>query len=284
MTVAELIKKGREILEEKKIENSANETRWIFEAVFECGREYTVFHSQDEADKVKSDSFLDKINQRAAGIPVQYVIGSGDFYGETFDVGEGVLIPRPETELLADFACEYLKDKHESVVFDLCAGSGCIGLSVAHLKPMAKVYLFEKSPAAMKYLLQNAEKFNLSNVRIICGDIFNGFSAFDAPKPDLILSNPPYINSADIEALQSEVLKEPVMALDGGEDGLDFYRAIAEKWLPYCNGAVAVECGEGQADKIRMIFSKQCAETYSVKDFSGIERVVIGTERNSNVT
>ncbi len=284
MTVAELLKKGREILEANKIENSANEARWIFESVFECGREYAVFHANNNADKTKTEVFFDKINQRAGGTPVQYVIGSWDFYGETFYVGEGVLIPRPETELLVDFALGYLKDKPNAVVFDLCSGTGCIGLSVARLFPQSEVYLVEKSTEAMKYLLRNAEKFSLSNVRIINGDIFEGFSAFEIPNPDLILSNPPYINTDEVSTLQSEVLKEPAMALDGGSDGLDFYRAITEKWLPYCGKAVAVECGEGQADEIRMIFLKQFDKTCSIKDFNGIERVVIGTERNLNVT
>lgn len=274
MTVSELLNKGRELLKDK--ENYMNEVRWIFEAVFECGREYAVFHADDEADRNKADEFIKKINQRASGMPVQYVIGSWDFYGESFSVGEGVLIPRPETELLVDFACEYLKDKNNPVVIDLCAGSGCIGLSVARLNPDTKVFLVEKSPDALRYLSQNAERFNLPNAEIICGDIFNGFDFFNIPKPALILSNPPYINSDEIAGLQSEVLLEPSMALDGGEDGLDFYRAIAEKWLPYCGGAIAVECGEGQADLIRMIFSKQCAETCSIKDFNDIERAVIG--------
>lgn len=279
MTVAELLKKGRALLEEKGIDNSANEARWIFEAVFECGREYAVFHAEEEAEKSKAAEYTEKLDQRAAGAPVQYVIGSWDFYGECFSVGEGVLIPRPETELLVDFACDYLKDKSNSVVLDLCSGSGCIGLSVARLNPNAKVFLVEKSADAMKYLSLNAKSFNLPNVKIICGDIFDGFEAFDIPKPDLILSNPPYINSDEIAGLQSEVLLEPAMALDGGKDGLDFYRAIAEKWLPYCGGAIAVECGEGQADSIKVIFSKQCAEIYSVKDFNEIERMVVGTER-----
>lgn len=276
MTVAELLKRGRELLREQNVENCGSEARWIFEAVFECGREYAVFHADDEADKAKSAEFIEKIEQRAAGTPVQYVIGSWDFYGESFFVGEGVLIPRPETELLVDFACGYLKGKTNPVVLDLCAGSGCIGLTAARLNPNAKVFLVEKSPDAVKYLQRNAASFNLENVKIICGDIFSGFDAFDIPKPDLILSNPPYINSGDIEGLQSEVLKEPVMALDGGEDGLDFYRAISENWLTYCGGAIAVECGEGQADSIRALFSKQCAETFSIKDFNDIERVVVG--------
>ncbi len=276
MTVVELLQRGRELLRENNIDNYANEARWIFEAVFECGREYAVFHANDEADADKSAEYLKKTEQRASGTPVQYVIGSWDFYGESFFVGEGVLIPRPETELLVDFACDYLKDKINPVVFDLCAGTGCIGLTIARLNPHAKVFLVEKSADAMKYLQRNADKFALTNVQIISGDIFRGFDAFDISKPDLILSNPPYINSGDIAGLQSEVLKEPAMALDGGKDGLDFYKAIAEKWLTHCGGAIAVECGEGQAESIRAIFSNQCAETFSIRDFNDIERVVVG--------
>ncbi len=274
MTVSELIKKGRSMLAD--IENGSNEARWIFESVFDCGREYAVFHANDDADETKAEEFIAKVTQRASGVPVQYVIGSWDFYGEAFAVGEGVLIPRPETELLVDFACDFLKDKPDSVVFDLCSGSGCIGLTVARLNPSSKVYLVEKSPEAMKYLIENKKKFGVENAIVLSGDIFSGFELFDIPNPDLILSNPPYINSDEISALQSEVLLEPATALDGGEDGLDFYRAIAEKWLPFCGGAIAVECGEGQADDIRRIFSMQCAETRSVKDFNDIERVVIG--------
>lgn len=276
MTIGELLQRGREMLRENNIDNYANEVRWIFEAVFDCGREYAVFYVNDEADSEKSAEFLEKTKQRASGMPVQYVIGLWDFYGESFFVGEGVLIPRPETELLVDFACEYLQDKNSPTVFDLCAGTGCIGLTVARLNPHAKVFLVEKSPDAMKYLQKNAEKFALKNAEIIGGDIFSGFDTFCIPNPDLILSNPPYINSGDIAQLQSEVLKEPAMALDGGADGLDFYKAIAGKWLTYCGGAIAVECGEGQSESIRAIFSNQCAETFSVKDFNDIERVVVG--------
>lgn len=276
MTVGSLLQRGRDLLRENNIDNCANEARWIFEAVFECTGEYAVFHANDEADASKSAEYINKIEQRAAGTPVQYVIGSWDFYGESFFVGEGVLIPRPETELLVDFACEYLKSKTNPVVLDLCAGTGCIGLTVARLNPNAKIFLVEKSADAIKYLQRNAEKFALKNAEIIKGDIFDGFDAFNIPKPDLILSNPPYINSGDIAGLQPEVLKEPAMALDGGTDGLDFYKAIAEKWLMHCGGAIAVECGEGQSESIRAIFSNQCAETFSIKDFNGIERAVIG--------
>ncbi len=278
MTVIELLKHGINLLKEKNIENFNNEARWIFESVFECKSDYVVFHGEDIADEAKADDFLSEIRKRAEGMPVQYVIGSWDFYGERFYVGEGVLIPRPETEILVDFAIEYLKDKKNPVVVDLCAGTGCVGLSVAKNCPDANVILVEKYAEAFSYLKKNLVSFGVKNAKIINGDIFDGFDKFDFIHADLILSNPPYIDSADICGLQDEVQKEPVTALDGGADGYDFYRAIAEKWLPCCD-AVAVECGEGQAEYIQSLFSKSFSETYSVNDFNGISRVVIGKER-----
>lgn len=276
MTVAELLEKGKSLLKENDVDNYANEARWIFESVFECGREYVIFHSHDNADSEKAVRYIESVTRRAGGEPVQYVIGSWDFYGETFAVGDGVLIPRPETEILVDFALDYLKEKSNPVVIDLCSGSGCIGLSVAKDNPDSKVFLIEKSEKAFEYLKKNLENFGCENVTAIRGDIFDGFEGFDIPKPDLILSNPPYIESADIATLQSEVLLEPSMALDGGEDGLDFYRVINEKWLRYCGGAIAVECGEGQAEIIEKMFSSFCGKTQSLTDFNGIKRAVVG--------
>ena len=145
MKIRELYEKACSILENSKTENFRNEARWIFESAFDCGREYLIFNAEAEADAEKEKIFLQMINRRASGIPVQYVIGSWDFYGESFFVGEGVLIPRPETELLVDFALDYLKDMQNPIVFDLCAGSGCIGLSVAKNRPDATVISIEKS-------------------------------------------------------------------------------------------------------------------------------------------
>lgn len=276
MTVEQLFEKGKTILKDNKIDNFANEARWIFEAAFECARDFMIFHSDESADDKKSIRFLEMINRRANGEPVQYVIGSWDFYGETFFVGDGVLIPRPETEMLVDFALDYLKEKPNPVVIDLCSGSGCIGLSVAENIPSSKVFLVEKSDKAFAYLQKNLDNFGCENATAIKGDIFSGFESFDIPEPDLILSNPPYIESAEIASLQSEVLLEPSMALDGGIDGLDFYRAITDRWLAYCKGAIAVECGEGQAETIERMISSFCGKTQVLTDFNGIERIVIG--------
>ncbi len=276
MTLSSLIKKAVEQLEANGVNNAFNEAVWMLEELIVNVRTLLVLCPETEIDANKTELFSEMINRRANGIPVQYIIGSWDFYGNSFAVGEGVLIPRPETELLVEFAADVLKNKPDAVVLDLCAGSGCVGLSVARHFPQSRVYLLEKSEKAFAYLSENKKTLGCANAQLINGDIFSGFEFFNIPKPDVILSNPPYINSDEIALLQKEVLAEPVMALDGGKDGLEFYRAIAEKWLGYCNLAVAVECGEGQADDIKNIFSSACYNLKAVEDFNGIERIVCG--------
>ncbi len=275
MTVSEVFEEGKRILSDSKTENFSNEARWMFETAFNVNSQYLFFNSNDEADVEKSSAYFEMINRRTEGEPVQYIVGSWDFYGESFKVGDGVLIPRPETELLIDYSIEKLKGIRNPIVFDLCSGTGCIGLTVARLFPDSKVFLFEKSDKAFEYLSENKRNLKCDNAFLVHADIFNGFESFDLPQPDLILSNPPYIESEEIITLQSEVLKEPVMALDGGDDGLDFYRCIADKWLPVCKYAVAVECGENQHLQIGEMFSEFSVEF--LKDFNGINRVVCGT-------
>lgn len=279
MTVRQLLGRGISSLEDGGIENAASEAMWLLEAALEKGREYILLNSSDTVLSEKEQRYLDFVGERLGGRPIQYILGKWDFYGNEFFVGEGVLIPRPETELLVDFAREQMKNGERKTVFDLCAGSGCIGLSVARLFPDSRVCLIEKSSEAFEYLKKNKEKLNCGNAEIINGDIFDGPEALGLPKPDLILSNPPYIESKLLPELQAEVRREPALALDGGEDGLDFYRAIAARWLSGCLGSVAVECAEGQATEIQKLFSEHFALTETVCDFGGIQRVVTGKER-----
>lgn len=215
------------------------------------------------------------ISRRQNGEPLQYILGKWDFYDLTFRVGEGVLIPRPETEILVDFALEKVKNTDSPVIYDLCAGSGCIGLTIAYHRKDATVYLLEKEEAALKYLNLNKEKYNLENAHIIHGDLFKiDFS--DVPKADVLLSNPPYIPACEISDLQKEVRFEPVTALSGGIDGLDFYRCIAEKWVSKVNknGFIALECGEEQSSKIINLFDGKYSEKQVIYDFNNIDRIV----------
>ena len=209
-------------------------------------------------------------------MPLQYIIGEWEFMGHIFAVGEGVLIPRPETEVLVELALKKIKNIESPVVFDLCSGSGCIGISIAKERPNAKVFLFEKYDKAFGYLTKNAQ--NINNVVPVQHDITLDADELCLPIPDVIVSNPPYIRSDEMETLQKEVKKEPSTALDGGEDGMDFYRVIAEKWLPKIKsgGAFFVECDPEQADPLSKIFLPRCTKVKSVSDLNGDLRVVCG--------
>lgn len=222
-------------------------------------------------DEIIMKRFADLLWRVKSGEPLQYVIGKWDFYESEFFVGEGVLIPRPETEELTELVINKAKTLENPVVFDLCAGSGCIGISIAKAVPEATVYCIEKSADAVFYLLKNAE--GVSNVKIICGDVF---LPPELPKADMIVSNPPYIKTEDISGLQSEVLKEPVIALDGGADGLDFYRAICEMWKAYLNpnGMLFFEIGEDQGAEVSAILAEHGYNTVEIiKDMYGKDRI-----------
>lgn len=216
------------------------------------------------------------IARRKKSEPLQYILGSWDFYDMSFFVGDGVLIPRPETEMLVDFTLEKIKDIESPVIYDLCAGTGCIGLSIANHRNDAKVYLFEKEEKALNFLLKNKEKYKLDNATIIQCDIFD-YDFSSLPLCDILLSNPPYIETAEIKSLQNEVLFEPISALDGGADGLDFYRVIYDRWLKQVkkNGIVAFECGEQQSKPICEIFKSKTSSSEVLFDFNNIDRIVI---------
>lgn len=231
--------------------------------------------SEDNATEEQEKLVNEVISRRVNGEPLQYILGKWDFYDLTFMVGKGVLIPRPETEMLVDFALEKLKDIENPIVYDLCAGTGCIGLTVAFHRRDATVYLLEKEDEAFAYLKKNKELLKLDNAVLIHGDLFD-FDFSSIPNCDLLLSNPPYINSDEINTLQNEVLQEPITALDGGADGLDFYRCIAQRCVGKVkkNGFCAFECGEEQSEDIIKNFNKKIAEKQVLFDFNNIDRIV----------
>lgn len=225
-------------------------------------------HKDDFVNMKRLADFLWRLK---TGEPLQYVMGKWDFYESEFFVGEGVLIPRPETEELTELVIDYAKSLEKPVIFDLCSGSGCIGISVAKKLSNAFVYCIEKSKDAYKYLERNAK--GVANVECILGDINDEFDLLSA---DIIVSNPPYIKSGDMKTLQKEVKKEPSMALDGGDDGLDFYRIINDKWKKYLkdNGRLFLEIGEDEGESIKDALSAFSNITVK-KDLSGNDRMVV---------
>ncbi len=221
------------------------------------------------------------VDRRLAGEPVAYLIGEWEFYGLPLDISRDVLIPRPDTEVLAEEAIRYCKTLGECRVLDLCAGSGCVGLAVGAQVPLAKVVLGEISDAALKICRQNIRRNGLSG-RVVPLRM----DALDKPDKTLgefqcIVSNPPYIPRGDIDGLDGSVRDyEPRLALDGGEDGLDFYRAVAEKWRDclITGGRLYFEVGIGQADQVlRIMRSQGFGDIQIVKDTHEIPRVVFGT-------
>lgn len=231
--------------------------------------------SEEQATEEQKKLVDDVINRRENGEPLQYILGKWDFYDLTFTVGEGVLIPRPETEMLVDFALEKLKNIENPVIYDLCAGTGCIGLTIASHRKDATVYLLEKEEKAFAYLKKNRERLKLDNAVLLQGDLFD-FDFSYLPVCDLLLSNPPYINTEEIKLLQKEVLNEPITALDGGADGLDFYRCIAQRCVNKIRkgGYCAFECGEQQSEDIIEIFNGKISEKQVLFDFNNIDRIV----------
>ncbi len=276
MKIAEAFKSGLELLKVGNVENAEFDCNCLFEHCFGYDKAKRIIHSEDLADKNSFDCFMSLLDRRIKGEPLQYILGKWQFMGFDFSVGEGVLIPRPETELLVEKADEYIKNSGKNlIVYDLCAGSGAIGLSLAKLNPDCEMYLFEKYDKAIEYLKANKDSLAAANAHIVKYDIFDGYSE-KYPKPDLILSNPPYIASDEIEHLQPEVKKEPHTALDGGDDGLDFYRCLCKKWFNCINegGCMILECGDGQSESIRSVFHALSNKIEVFYDFGNIDRTV----------
>lgn len=256
----------------------------IIRFVFEFSETDILMNPVREAAEEQMLQFDSLIEKRKSGYPLQYIIGEWDFFGRTFKIPEGVLIPRPETEQLADCACRFLKNKKNAVVFDICSGSGCIGLSVAADNPDCRVYLFDITPEALLAEKTNKELFSLDNVTILNYDIFSGFSESVIPFPDVILCNPPYVTEEEYRESQKEIFFEPKNAIVASGDGLEFYRCLADKWLGNLNdgGFFMLESGEEQPEKIlRIIRDNNYFDysSYKIKtenDIYGVCRFVSG--------
>lgn len=225
------------------------------------------------------DIIINAAKERAKGYPLQYIIGEWEFYGRKFDVGEGVLIPRADTETLIDAILDFSKEKDNLKIADLCSGSGCIAVTLKKELPSSTVYALEKSNKAYEYLLRNIKK-NQADVVPIHTDVLDINE--DLPLLDVVVSNPPYLTKNDMEVLQKEVQFEPEMALYGQDDGLYFYREITKLWKNSIKsgGILAYEIGLGQEKQVTNILHENGFKTICQKsDLCGIIRVVYGVKK-----
>lgn len=215
--------------------------------------------------------------QRCGGRPLQYILGQWEFYGLEFYVGEGVLIPRADTETLVDVGLALCKGLPQPSIADLCSGSGCIAVALAHNLPHAAVAAVELSANAYNYLQRNVAANSAQNITTLHADALACAGAFCGL--DLIVSNPPYIRTGDLAGLQREVQCEPSLALDGTADGLYFYREISSLYKKSLKpgGWLAFEAGDDQSADIREILRQNGYSNITThKDLAGYERVVCG--------
>lgn len=279
MTVGEAYRKTKDILTEAGFEAPAFEALCLVEKVFGFNRLALITRGEETAATDEKLALLAELTEkRLSHEPLQYIIGKWSFMGIDLLVGEGVLVPRDDTEVVTSLCIDFLSGKENPSVIDLCAGSGAISLALEKYAN-CKVTAVELSDKAFSYLTQNI-KLNNSAVNALNGDIFECHKDIADNSLDLIVSNPPYIKTADIASLQKEVQHEPAMALDGGESGLDFYRRIVPLWKSKlkAGGALAFELGEGQYDEVSRILADNGfgGITESI-DFGGIQRAIIGT-------
>ena len=269
-------KKRKELLEDVAYKLAQHgideraEAEWIVSVVLSVKR------SELNCDNMVNPSQVEKINkivdQRITGRPLWYCIGDTDFYGYTIKVDERVLIPRPETELLVENALKYITE--QSKVLDLCTGSGAIAIAVQK-KSGASVCAIDVSGAALELAKENA-RLNNADVEFIESDLFAEISDGVERKFDIIISNPPYIKTSDILTLQKEVKDfEPTLALDGGDDGYDFYKIIAANAKEHLNqnGVLLLECGVGQAQDVAAMLNG-FSQVEIIKDYENIDRIV----------
>ena len=224
------------------------------------------------------ERFSGWVSRRSRREPLAYIIGEREFYGICFEVSPAVLIPRPETEILVETAIGLIKDVPAPRIADIGLGSGAVAVSIAKAAPDAVIYGTESSVDALEIARRNAQRADAHNrTHFLQGDLLEPLAGMTF---HLIVSNPPYIPSDEIESLQPEIAKyEPSQALDGGPDGLECHRRLAGSASAYLEdkGVLAVEVGAGQADAVEGLFrAAGLRGVRSVRDYSGIERVVLG--------
>lgn len=279
MILRDLIIEGQNILKDSGIEDYENDTRVLAMFAFDISYTDMFMKMTEEMDEEDSEFFMDCISLRSEHMPCQYITGSQSFMGYDFITEEGVLVPRQETELLVEKALNLTEGIKECKVLDMCTGSGCIGISYAlkrretgHRNDI--VHLADISEDAIYVAEKNKYKHNI-DCSIIKTDLFSNIK----DKYDIIMSNPPYIKTSDIDDIMEEVRDfEPRLALDGDMDGLMFYRRLAgeAKDYLYKGGILIMEIGFDQYEDVRdMLIQNNFNDISLIKDYAGLDRIVV---------
>ena len=247
------------IMAENGIESAYFDTKCIFED----------FHDADR------EKILDMVKKRSAGYPLQYILGTWDFYGYKMTVNENVLIPRPETELLVENVVNLCRKNNitNPVIADLCSGSGCIAIAISKQIPDSKVCAVEISEKEVDVIRKNAV-LNNADITVICADVLKNETAEKFSGIDIIVSNPPYLTPYEMDTLQKEVTFEPFTALYGGTDGLDFYRNMIPLWKKSLKngGHIMFEFGDGQHEEVGKILGHN--KFHNIKFSRDLQKII----------
>lgn len=278
-TIQELLILGKEKLEKSGNEYAKYERKILLEEVLGCNYMYMLLNGNEEVAADKEQQYMEWIEKRCTHYPLQYMLGYAHFMDYTFYVDENVLIPRNDTEVLVECANgileQYFNGCQDVRVLDLCCGSGCIGISLKLYHQYIRLVLSDISKEALTVTRKNLSRYGLK-AEVICSDLFEAFTG----KVHMIVSNPPYIEHSIIDTLMPEVKEyEPMKALDGGNDGLDFYRRIIKEAPErLCSkGWLMFEIGYDQADEVGMLMEKRgFLDVIVKKDYAGLDRVVYG--------
>ena len=279
MKIKEVIEEGKNVLSKNNIEDNVIVTRELLAFVLGVEKQYLVIHLTDELNEEDYIKFKENINKLINGKPLQYITNNQEFMGLNFFVNENVLIPQPDTEIIVEETlkkCKELLLKNGKIkILDLCTGSGAIAVSLSiFLGDEAEVFASDISTKALEVAKYNNGKNN-TNVRFIESNLFKNIQE---QKFNIIVSNPPYIRSDVINKLSKQVQNEPHLALDGGEDGLKFYKKIIEQACNYIeNGYLILEIGYDQKEDVENLLkeNKDYSEIKTIQDFSGNDRCTI---------
>lgn len=278
MKIIEVLQNAIQELNNNKISDPIMKSRILLANILKVTKEYLVINSEQEISIEATNKFNEDINKLVKGEPIQHITNHQEFMKLDFYVDENVLIPRADTEILVEEVISSCDNEKEYKILDLCTGSGAIGISLARYIQNSHVTCTDISVKALEIAKKNAKANNTENIEFIESDMFENIKG----SFDIIVSNPPYIVKDVIATLDKEVQNEPYIALDGGEDGLDFYKTIVNNAYVYLQkgGKLFLEIGYDQKEQVMKLLetSKKYKDIYSKKDLYDNDRIVVATK------